>query len=98
MITIVPNTAAVHWLESDRETVEWEAMTNTMTVGAEGREIDTGKRFYLDESRTWKPWLDIQLEVLKDLALAVKAQNDLLRQIQFNTGEAIGDNHLGINV
>ena len=56
MITVVPNTPEVHWLFADRSTVEWEVLRKTVTIGTEGRELDTGKRFYLDGNREWQEW------------------------------------------
>ncbi len=100
MVTIVPSTAQVHWLSGDRKENAWLTMTATITLGTEGLELDTGRRFYLDAGRTWQEWggAKAEVEALKVIADKIEAMAATLRQIQFNTGEAVDTNRVGFAV
>ena|SRR3990167_5559261 len=96
MITIVPNTPKVHWLSSDRDTAAWVAMVNTMSIGTEGQELDTGRRFYLDGNRDWKEWVDPLLGVLNRIESKLTDLEGTLGRIEFNTGEVIDETAIGL--
>ena len=91
MITVVPNTAELHWLSSDRDTLEWQTEVVRATIGTEGRELDTGKRFYLDGSRVWREWSDPHLLTLNKIAETLERVTTELAAINVNTGEVINE-------
>lgn len=96
MITVVPDTAELHWLSSDRDTLEWQTVVEKMTIGTEGRELDTGRRFYLDGSRVWREWSDANLLALNKIAETLDHMKTELAAINFNTGEVIDETGKGL--
>ncbi|GEM_PF-4380605 len=97
MITIVPNTPEVHWLSTDRDTDAWNALVNTVTIGTEGRELDTGKRYYMDGGRNWKEAVDPILAALNSVSGKLDDVSAKLAAIEYNTGEVIHETANGLN-
>ena len=92
VVTTVRPIADYEWLSTDRDTIEFTSLRQTIKSGQYGRELDTGKEYYFSVDKSdWvefkRPEVVLLEQLVSDIARSNAEQARLLRQIRNAAGE-----------